>query len=127
MKRRLISMLVVLALSLAVCLMSLLAICSAANEIEAMRTETLKLVEAGDLDRAGERIAQMAEAWKRHEPLLEAIAPHETLHAVTQLIVESDANLESRDLDDLNRSMKLLGLAIEHLYLDERFRLENIL
>ena len=119
-------MLVVLALSLLVCLMSFFAMCGAADEIEAMRTETMKLVEAGEIERAGERITQMAEAWKRREPLLEAIAPHETLHAVTQLIIEADANLEARDQDDFNRSMKLLGLAIEHLYLDERFRLENI-
>ncbi len=126
MRRCLIGMLAVLALSLAVCLSSFFFMRHVAGEIEAMRTEILSFAEAGDTGRAGERITQMAEMWERHEPLLEAISPHETLHAVTQLIIEADAGLASRDLDDFNRSMQLLGVAIEHLYLEERLRWENI-
>jgi len=126
MKRCLISMLIVLALSLGLTLASFFTMRHVAEEIEAMRTQILWLLEAGDAQGADERLAQMAEMWKRHEPLLEAISPHETLHAVSQLIVESDANLAAEDLDDFNRSMALLGVAIEHLYLEERLRLENI-
>ena len=126
MKRCLISMLVVLALSMAVCLSSFLVMRHVAEEIEAMRMEILDLAEAGDMDGAAERITQMAEMWERHEPLLEAISPHETLHAVMELIIEADANFTVRDMDDFNRSMRLLGMALEHLYLEERLRLENI-
>ena len=126
MKRCLISMLVVLALSMAVCLSSFLVMRHVAEEIEAMRMEILDLAEAGDMDGAAERITQMAEMWERHEPLLEAISPHETLHAVIELIIEADANFTVRDMDDFNRSMRLLGMALEHLYLEERLRLENI-
>ena len=126
MKRCLISMLVVLALSMAVCLSSFLVMRHVAEEIEAMRMEILDLAEAGDMDGAAERITQMAEMWERHEPLLEAISPHETLHAVMELIIEADANFTVRDMDDFNRAMRLLGMALEHLYLEERLRLENI-
>ena len=126
MKRCLVSMLVVLALSMAVCLSSFLVMRHVAEEIEAMRMEILDLAEAGDMDGAAERITQMAEMWERHEPLLEAISPHETLHAVMELIIEADANFTVRDMDDFNRSMRLLGMALEHLYLEERLRLENI-
>ncbi|MBQ8953095.1 MAG: DUF4363 family protein [Clostridia bacterium] len=126
MKRCLIVMLVVLALSLGVCLSAFFVMRHVAEEIEAMRTEILDLAEAGDGAGAAERLTQMAEMWKRHEPLLEAISPHETLHAVTELIIEADANLSARDWDDFNRSMRLLGVALEHLYLEERLRVENI-
>ena len=126
MKRCLIAMLAVLALSLGVCLSSLLVMRHVAEEIEAMRTDILRFVDAGDIAAADERITQMAEMWKRHEPLLEAISPHETLHAVSELIIEADANLNAQDRDDFGRSMKLLGIAIEHLYMEERLRLENI-
>ena len=126
MRRCFFSMLAVLALSLGVCLTSFLFMEHVAEEIEAMRTQIMDLAEAGDEGGAGERLTQMAEMWARHEPLLEAISPHDTLHAVTELIIEADANLSARDYDDFNRSMKLLGLAIEHLYLEERLRFENV-
>ncbi len=126
MKKRFVSMLVVLTLSLAICLGSFLVMRHVAEEIEAMRTEVLRMADAGETERAGERITQMAEMWERHEPLLEAISPHETLHAVTELIVEADADLAAWDRDDFYRAMNLLGVAIEHLYLEERLRLENI-
>ena len=126
MRRCLISMCVVLALSLGVCLASFLFMRHVAEEIEAMRTQVLRLAETGDERGARERLTQTAEIWERHEPLLEAISPHDTLHAVTELIIEADANLAARDFDDFNRSMTLLGLAIEHLYMEERLRPENI-
>ena len=126
MRRCFIAMLAVLFLSLATCLTSFFYMRHVAREMEAVRTEVLRLVEADAIDRAAERVTQMAEIWRGHEPLLEAISPHETLHAVTELIIEADANLAAQDRDDFNRSMKLLGLAIEHLYLEERLRAENI-
>ena len=126
MKRCLIAMLAVLALSLGVTLTSFFVMRHVAEEMDAVRTQVLDLAEAGETGRAAERITQMAEIWKGHEALLEAISPHETLHAVTQLIIEADANLAAGDYDDFNLSMNLLGLAIEHLYLEERLRVENI-
>ena len=126
MKRCFFAMLAVLVLSLGVCLSSILFMKHVAEEIEAMRTQILRLAETGDEASARERVTQMAEMWARHEPLLEAISPHDTLHAVTELIIEADANLSARDFDDFNRSMKLLGMAIEHLYMEERLRFENV-
>lgn len=126
MRRCLIAMIVVLSLSLGVCLASFFFMRHVAEEIEAMRTQIMSLAEAGDEAGASERLTQMAEMWERHEPLLEAISPHSTLHAVTELIVEADAGLHARKWDDFSRAMKLLGLAIEHLYREERLRFENI-
>ena len=126
MKRCFLSMIAVLTLSLGVCLSSFFFMRHVAEEMEAMRTQVLELVEAGDEAGAWERVTQMAGMWENHEPLLEAISPHDTLHAVTELIIEADANLTARDPDDFSRSMTLLGLAIEHLYMEERLRLENI-
>ena len=126
MKRSLIAMLIVLELSLSTCLSSFFVMRHVAEEMEAMRTQILRLADAGEFGRAAERITQMAEAWEEHEALLEAISPHETLHAVTELIIEADANLSAQDYDDFNLSMNLLGLAIEHLYLEERLRMENV-
>lgn len=126
MKRSLITMLIVLALSLSICVSAMLLIRHVALEMEEMRVSAVKLLEAGRTAEAAEQITQMADMWARHEPLLETIAPHETLHAVTELIIEADANLTVGDIDDLHRSMMLLELAIEHLFIEEQFMISNI-
>ena len=45
---------------------------------------------------------------------------------MTELITEADANLTVGDIDDLHRSMTLLELAIEHLFIEEQFMISNI-
>ena len=126
MKRSLSTMLVVLALALGICVSGMLLIRHVALEMEEMRVNAVKLLEAGKTDEADEQITQMADMWAWHEPLLETISPHETLHAVTELITEADANLTVGDIDDLHRSMMLLELAIEHLFIEEQFMISNI-
>lgn len=126
MKRSLITMLIVLLLALGICLSSMLLIRHVALEMEEMRVSTLELIESKDLDAASEHLTQMADMWAWHEPLLETISPHETLHAVTELIIEADANLTVGDIDDLHRSMMLLELALEHLFIEEQFMFSNI-
>lgn len=126
MKRSLITMLIVLLLALGICLSSMLLIRHVALEMEEMRVSTLELIESKDLNAASERLTQMADMWAWHEPLLETISPHETLHAVTELIIEADANLTVGDIDALHRSMMLLELALEHLFIEEQFMFSNI-
>jgi len=127
MRATLISMLAVAALSVGICVFSLGKIERAANEIDGMRTEVLDMIEAGETERAHLRLQQMAEAWRGHEKTLAAIAPHDALHRITELIIEGSANLEAGDPDDFNRSMALLGEAIRHLHEEERLHFSNLL
>lgn len=127
MRRTLITMLVVLALSVCICMVDVLLIHHVTGEIDEMRVDVLRLVEAGDGQGAQVQLAQLAEMWSRHERTLEILAPHEDLHRITELIIEGDANLEAGDHDDFNRSMALLGEAIRHLYEEERLILSNVL
>lgn len=126
MKRSLVTMLVILVLSLGVCLTGMLLIRHVALELEDMRSEAVEQIEADNLSGAAETLTQLADMWVWHEPLLETISPHETLHAVTELIIEADANLHVGDIDDLHRSMMLLELALEHLFIEEQFMISNI-
>ncbi len=126
MKRNGIAALIAFILALSTALASLTVMRRTANELEAMRVDILRLAEAGDAEHAAERIAHMADAWAARKRLLEIVAPHETLHTVSQLIVEADTAFAARDSEDFSRTMRLLGLALEHLYDEERFRIENI-
>lgn len=127
MRATMISMLVVAALAVGICLYSLGEIGQATEEMDAMRTEVMEMVEKDELQRAHERLGRMEEIWRGHEEMLAVLAPHEALHEITRLIIEGKANLEADDLDDFNRSMALLGESLEHLHLEEQVRLFNIL
>ena len=127
MKATLIAMLTVSVFSVSVCMFSLLMIGHVAEEMETMRTEVLNLMDEGQREEGGERLRQMAEMWSRHEGTLAVLSQHDDLHAITELLIEGDANLAADDLDDFNRSMALLGEAIHHLQEEERLSLSNIL
>ena len=127
MRATLISMLAVIVLAAGVCIFSITTIGHVTSEIDEMRTEVLDMIDAGDLEEAHVRLQQLAEMWSRHENALETIAPHDALHEITGLIIEGNANLEAGDLDDFNRSMALLGEALNHLHEEEAFHFSNIL
>jgi len=127
MRATLISMIAVALLAAGVCLLSVTVIGQAAEEMDGMRIEVLEMVGAGNAGGAHERLRQMAERWRQKEELLAILAPHEALHEITALIIEGGANLEAEDLDDFNRSMELLGEALNHLYEEERLHFSNIL
>ena len=97
------------------------------DEMEEMRMMVMDLAEAGDIEGAKAELGQMAGAWSRHEQVMEMLAPHEQLHEITVLIIEGDANLTAGDRDDFNRSMALLGEAVNHLREEEQLKLTNIL
>ena len=67
MKRSLITMLVVLALSLGICVSGMLLIRHVALEMEEMRVNAVKLLEAGKTDEAAEQIKQILLTEKRQK------------------------------------------------------------
>lgn len=126
MKGTLISMLAVAVLAGGICFFSLNLVEQTAEEMDGMRLEVLREMDAGDVQRAQQRLREMAEAWSRRERTLAVIVPHDALHRITELIIEGGANLAAEDADDFSRSMALLGEAIRHLHEGERPGPENI-
>lgn len=127
MRATIISTLVVAAFSAGICAFSLSLIDHVSSEIDVMRAEVVALADDGRVEEARLRLKQTAEMWLRHERQLAVLVSHETLHEITGLIVEGDANLTAGDLDDFTRSMALLGEAIGRLGRDERLTLSNLL
>ena len=127
MRAAIISTVIVALLSAGVCIFSVVFIGHVSSEMDVMRCEVLDLTDAGRTEDARLRLGQMADMWSRHEDLLAVLVPHDTLHEITALIIEGDANLTAGDPDDFSRSMALLGEAISHLHAEERLNLSNIL
>lgn len=127
MRKNLIAMLTVAAVSVGICVFSQIQIENAVDEMDKMRMEVMDLAENGDTKGAEAGLGRMAERWIRYEGILEMIAQHEQLQEITELIIESDANLTAEDSDDFRRSMHLLGEAIRHLMEEEKLKLTNVL
>ncbi len=127
MRAAVISMLIVALLSAGVCIFSVLLIGRVASEMDEMRTEVMNLADAGRADDAHTCLQQAADLWKRRERLLAILVPHDTLHEITYLLIESGAHLRAGDSDDFGRAMALLGEAISHLHAEELPHLANIL
>lgn len=127
MRGTLISMIAVTALAVTVCGYSLTLFGQATGGMEEMRTEVLERIAQEDAEGARELLDRMEEMWSRQEAVLAVLAAHDALHEISALIIEGRANLEAEDLDDFNRSMALLGEALDHLHQEERLRLANIL
>lgn len=127
MLKNLIAALTVIVLSIGICAFSMGWTKKVADEIDEMRMEAANMAEAGDTEGARAQLSRMAESWSRHERVMEILASHEQLHDITELIIESDANLYAGDGDDFVRSMALLGEAVRHLYEEERLTLTNVL
>lgn len=126
MRVKLISTIVVLALSVALCLMSMHLVFSMLDEMEDYAAVILEKTDRDDREGARETLAQMAQKWQDAMPLLEALTPHEDLHDVTLQYVEATTNLESGDMDDFARSVSLLKESLGHLRDHESLSWSNL-
>lgn len=127
MRKNWIAMLAVTLFCVGVCAHSLTHVTRVSGQMDAMRMEVMDMAEQGDIDGAQAGLGRMAEAWSRCEPVMETILQHDALREIAMLIIEGDANLTAGDRDDFNRSMALLGEAIDHLCAEERPGWSNIL
>lgn len=103
------------ALALILCLISLFSVTAAIGEVERLRSETVSLVEGGDLPAAKEKLVQLANRWNECTRYLELIAAHDDMHEVAAAIRDARVCLEMTDLDDLLRALEQVGTALEHI------------
>lgn len=119
MKQKLIGSVVVLVISAAIIVTSLLVVRDAVYKMEDYSMQALEMVDRGDLSGAEEQMTQMADTWDRKMPVLEMLVPHESLHRVIEHYVEASANLRCEHLDDYYMNMALLAEALKHIRSEE--------
>ena len=126
MKRTLILTLCVLAVALAVCAGSMVALNATVDE--AQRLRSLALLASGE-DRQTQAMVlmvELAQLWRERAGLMETLASHDALHDVGAAIAEAQICLECRDHDDFLRTMSTLDMALQHLRDEEALRWENL-
>lgn len=126
MKRTLIAMLAVLAISLALCAAAMALLNDAVDEAQALRSQAVLAVEERRAGDAKTLLLRLAEDWTARGPLLEMLASHDALHEVQSAIAEAQVCLECEDRDDFLRMMSSLDGALKHLSDAEALRWSNL-
>ncbi len=116
----------VLAVALAVCAGSMLALNGTVERARRLQSLAVLAVQEGRPDDAGELLVSLAELWRDRAPLLETLAEHDALHDVTAAIAEAQICLECGDHDDFLRTMSAVELGLGHLKDEEAVRWENL-
>lgn len=127
MRFKLIATLIVLVLSLAICIGTMLFVFTLVDQMESMAAVVLERMDVNDTVGAREALSQLAEKWARAGGWLKSLTPHEDLHEVTIHATEAANTLEAGDADDFRRAMALLVESLKHLREHEAFSLSNVL
>lgn len=127
MKSMLISALAVAIITLTICGWGVAYVDEATDELSDMAMLLMRCAEAEDYEAAGETITIMANQWSRDRTILEMLADHEDLHAVTEHLTEGSIHLKYRHANDFYQSMALLDEALRHIRDAQRLHLSNLL
>jgi len=126
MKRTLILTLAVLACALGLCWAAQGTLNGTVEQARQLHAQALLAEEAGDADRAGALLVQLAQLWRDRAGVLEMLASHDALHDVSAAIAEAKICLECHDHDDFLRTMSTVANGLEHLKDEEAVRWENL-
>ena len=127
MRRTLVAMSAVLAVSLAVCFASLYMHTHVIEEMGGLCTEAIENVRSDDLAVAVYKTGQMLELFRHNNLMLELVAPHDDLHEALACLRDAAVALECEDMDDAYQSLVSLHDMLEHLHEHEAFSLANLL
>lgn len=127
MRKKLIGVLVVAAVSIAFGITSLILVSHVVGEMETFSMEAQALVDQGKTDPAKEKMTQLATVWEKFRPFMEMLISHDEMHTVVERYTEAEASLERSNLDDYYKSMALLQENLSHIRDQERIRWGSVL
>ncbi|NLF28672.1 MAG: DUF4363 family protein [Clostridiales bacterium] len=121
-----IALVVVLALSLALCALSLVTVRKAVREMDDLRVEAEEFARAGDGELAMERLVRIANRMEDARPFLEMLTSHEDLHDAVKQVVDAQVYLEFGALTETCRALSQLGEILNHIRETEEITLANL-
>ncbi len=127
MKKRTIFILALLAVSVGICIFSLMFVNSTMDEMEEMRLEATKHMENGSKSDAEAVVTNMLSKISSRSKLLEMLIQHDDLHDMIMQLTDAKVSLSIDDIDDFKKAMSLFYENLEHIRAHERISLSNIL
>lgn len=127
MKKRTIFILALLAVSVGICIFSLMFVNSTMDEMEEMRLEAMNHMENGSKSDAEAVVTNMLSKISSRSKLLEMLIQHDDLHDMIMQLTDAKVSLSIDDIDDFKKAMSLFYENLEHIRAHERISLSNIL
>lgn len=127
MKKRTIFILALLAVSVGICIFSLMFVNSTMDEMEDMRLEAINHMENGSKSDAEAVVTNMLSKISSRSKLLEMLIQHDDLHDMIMQLTDAKVSLSIDDIDDFKKAMSLFYENLEHIRAHERISLSNIL
>ena len=116
----------VLAVALAVCAGSMLALNGTVERARRLQSLAVLAAQERRIADAKSLVLELAQYWKDRSAALELLASHDALHEVQSSIAEVQICLECEDRDDFLRTMSQTAQGLAHLRDEEALRLSNL-
>ncbi len=121
-----IAMIIVVALSMALCTLSLLSVRRAVGEMDILRVRAGEQARAGDLIAAEESLVAIANRLQKARATLEILTSHDDLHEVMLQIADARVCLEFEEMSEFQRTLALMGETLSHIRDMEEPTLANL-
>lgn len=115
----------VLACSIALCIVSNRSITRVVTHARHLRTEAIEAMDAGDVQRAEQTLTELAAYINDSRGWLEMLCEHEDLHEVKEQLIDAQASIEFGIEDDFYQAIYRVGERLEHIADVEGLRLSN--
>lgn len=112
--------------AMAVCMLSFVNVNRFANHSRHLRTQAILAMDEGDVQRAEERMVELAEYFERNQGWLEVVCEHNDLHEIKGNIIDAQASIEFGIEDDFYQAIYRFGEGLEHIADVESVRLSNL-
>lgn len=126
MKKLVITTTAVFAVSMTLCIWSLITLNGILDEAHWYTVEVFTQMEEGNVIAAREGLVALANLWEENETLLEVLCAHDDLHEVKERIIEAEICISYTDMEDFYANVSLIGEAIEHIRDGEALKLTNL-
>ena len=126
MRRTICITLAVFAAAMAVCAFAHVRINRLVNHARHLRTEAIIAMDEGDVQRAEERMVELAAYFERSQGWLEVLCEHDDLHEIKGSIIDAQASIEFGIADDFYQAIYRFGEGLEHIADVESVRLSNL-
>ena len=121
-----VALVIVVALSMALCAFSYFSIRNAVSSMDDLRVRALEQVDAGEIPAARETLVNMANKLQSSRALLEVLSSHDVINDAMRELVDAQICLEFGDEVEFRRALAQLGQTLERLNALEEVSLSNL-
>ena len=126
MRRTILTTIIVLALSMAVCTLVQVNVNRVVHHARHLRTEAIIAMDEGQVQTAEERMVELAQFISGNDSWLSMVCDHTDLHEIKADIIDAQAAIEFGIEDDFYQAVYRFGEGLEHIGEIQEVSLRNL-